>query len=138
MRKQKTIKIDDREITVREITVKEIRDFWQDFETVPVMDMENIFAVLERFMPTCILGMASSDLDNMTPSEAKQIYDTFTEVNDVFFSVARLIQGENPILVGLRQALVPLLLMRFAGFFRLDTQESLTTDTDSLSEQPES
>jgi hypothetical protein len=131
MRKQTVIKIDAKEITIREITVKEIRAFWQEFESHNSVNLEDVYGILKRFIPTCMFGIGADDIEDMAPSEIKMLYDAFTEVNDVFFNVARQIQGENPILVGLRQALIPLLMMRFAGLFQPVTEESLSTDMDS-------
>jgi hypothetical protein len=133
MRKQTVVKIDDKEIVIREITVREIREFWQDFETAPAAGIDGIYGVLERFVPTCIFGVTIKDFDDMPPSDIKRIYDAFTEVNDVFFGAARLVKGENPLIAGLQEVIIPLLMMRFAGFFAPGMQESLTTGTDSLS-----
>jgi len=131
MRQRKVIKIDDREITVKEITVREIRSFWQDLETEPAAGVDGIYNVLTRFIPVAVDGITVEGLDDLAPSEVQVLYDTFMEVNTVFFKAARLIEGEDPIIVGLRRALLPLLMIRFAGFFAAATPESGTTDTPS-------
>jgi hypothetical protein len=123
--------IGNRIITTKEITVRQIRQFWNDFETEQAIGIEGLYNVLEKFIPICVQGVTIADLIDMTPSEIKQIYDKFCEVNATFFQVARLVEGENPIIVGLRQAIVPLLMIRFVDLFKPVTSASGTTDTAS-------
>lgn len=138
MRLQKIITIDDRRITVKEITVREIRSFWQDMETEPAAGIEGLYSVLSRFVPVAVEGIALEGLDDLAPSELQLLYDTFMEVNTVFFKAARLIEGENPIIVGLRTALLPLLMIRFAGLFTQAMPEPGITDIPSSSPPSES
>jgi len=114
MRLREVIKIDDREITVKEITVREIRNFWSEMEAVEQNPgIEGSYDVMRRFLPTCVDGVSPEDLEDMTPSEINQIYEAFMRVNSTFFGVARQIAGENPLLVGLRKAVLPVLMLRF-------------------------
>jgi hypothetical protein len=138
MRQSKAITIDDRRITVKEITVREIRSFWQDMETEPAGGVEGIYSVLARFLPVAVEDITIDGLDDLAPSEIQILYDTFMEVNTVFFKAARLIEGEDPIIVGLRKALLPLLMIRFAGLFAPDTPELGITVTASSSPPSES
>lgn len=137
MRPAKVIKIGEREITIKEITVREIRTFWQDLETEPQAGVDGMYAVLTRFFPTCVSGVALSELDDMTPSEIKQIYTAFREINADFFEAAKMIEGENPILVGLREIIQPLLIARFAGFFPTAIPEPGDMDSPSSSQPSE-
>ena len=79
MRKHKTIKIDDREITVKELRVKDIRH---------LIDLagrgltgDNADQVLEMS-----INMKMADLDDMAPSEIKTIWDAVREVNADFLA----------------------------------------------------
>lgn len=137
MRNEKVIPIAKKEITVKEITVREIRTFWQDMETEPKIGIEGLYNVLSRFIPVCMTGMTVADLDDMTPSEIKTLYSTFQEVNVDFFEAARMIEGEDPILVGLREVLKPLLMMRFAGFFPTAIPGPGITDSASSAQPSE-
>ena len=81
MRKIKTIKIDDKEIIVKELRVKEIRDMLSKSEKIKGAD--DIFAML----PACV-NVKTAELDEYAPSELQLIYDAFREVNAVFFGLA--------------------------------------------------
>lgn len=114
MRLREVIKIDDREITVKEITVREIRSFWSEMEAIERNPgIEGSYDVMKRFLPTCVEGVEIDSLEDMAPSEINQIYEAFMRVNATFFEVARQIEGENPLLVGLRKAVLPVLMLRF-------------------------
>lgn len=138
MRQRKVITIDNREIEIKEITVREIRNFLQDMETEPTPGIEGIYVVLTRFMPTCVNGITIEDLEDMPPSDIEKVYNTFREVNAVFFKAANLFQGENQLIIRLREAIVPLLMMRFAALYLPAIPEPGNTDTDSSQPHSES
>lgn len=82
MRKTKTIKIDDREITIKELRVKDIRQLMDqagggDFGLSRIGDLLPMVTDLEP-----------EALDDMAPSEIKTLWDAFREVNAVFFDLA--------------------------------------------------
>lgn len=84
MRKHKTIKIDDHEITVKELRVKDIMELFGTTQ-----DTSDILAKAEYFLPRCTEGITMDGLKAMAPSEIKTIYDAFVEVNQVFFDLAQ-------------------------------------------------
>ena len=91
MRKTKTIKIDDKEITVKELRVKDIRKLMGQMETLE----DDIFDGMGKFLPFATDDLKLSDLEGMAPSEIERIWDTFREVNGVFFRMmARMGVGE--------------------------------------------
>ena len=81
MRKTKTIKIDDREIVVKELRVKDIRNMLSKADDIK--GAEDFFTLL----PAAV-NLEPAELDEYAPSELKTIYDAFREVNAVFFSLA--------------------------------------------------
>ena len=82
MRKIKKIKIDDREITVRELTVRELLSFFEDGESVSLETLGKLLEVATE-------GLDMDSLKEMAPSEIKQVWEAFREVNAVFFDTAR-------------------------------------------------
>ncbi len=81
MRKTKTIKIDNKEIVVRELRVKDIRNMLSKSDKLD--GVNDVFAML----PACV-NLEPAELDEYAPSELQLIYDAFKEVNAVFFSLA--------------------------------------------------
>lgn len=94
MRKRDTLKIDDREITVKELTVREIMeiaelknvgsDTGKDGLTLAVFKRE-----FSNYLPRAVDGLTVDDMLDLAPSELQTIYDKFKEVNAVFFAIAR-------------------------------------------------
>lgn len=82
MRKQKTVKIDDREITVKELRVKDVRQLLEMSE----VNEDDIMSLLDRFLPV-VTDIKSEDLEAMAPSELKVLWETFKEVNADFLEV---------------------------------------------------
>jgi hypothetical protein len=91
MRKQEPVKIDKREIMVRELTVREILEI-AELKTV-TNDKDLSLALFKEefgnYLPKAITGIEFEEMLDMAPSELKVIYDKFLEVNTVFFDVAR-------------------------------------------------
>lgn len=86
MRKHKITKIDDKEITVRELRVRDLIELLDGTGVDP--KSANILEALRTFLPKCS-DLTVDDLIGMAPSEIKQVYDAFKEVNEVFFETAR-------------------------------------------------
>jgi hypothetical protein len=90
MRNSKSIEIDDKKITVYELTVAEIIGIG---ETKAIKekstDLSDFKSVLEDYLPKALSGVTLDELIKMAPSDLKEIYDIFREVNATFFDVAR-------------------------------------------------
>ena len=69
----------------------------------------------------------------MAPSELKEIYDAFAEVNAVFLELATKLEGESPFLQGLRVQIVKDLMLRFAVSLPKDTTSETSGTTDTVS-----
>ena len=81
MRKIKMIKIDDKEITVRELTVRQVWGLFQDGgEMTSRMD-----SLLEM---SCS-GLSRDDAMDLAPSEVMLVWDIFKEVNADFLELAK-------------------------------------------------
>lgn len=82
MRKSKTIKIDDREITVKELRVKDVRQLLEMSEA----NEDDIMALIDKFLPI-VTDIKSKDMEAMAPSELKILWETFKEVNADFLEM---------------------------------------------------
>lgn len=80
MRKTKSIKIDDLEITVKELRVKDIRQMLDSLS-----DISGIEQALE-LLPM-VTDLQAEKLEEMAPSELNQVWEAAKEVNAFFLSV---------------------------------------------------
>ena len=103
-RKRKTIKIDDREITVKELTIKEIMGIFTDFTEMAGTGLGDFKQQIETILPL-VTDISSEDIVKLAPSEAKEIYDVVKEVNAVFFEMAENL-GMTKILGNLKTSIV--------------------------------
>ncbi len=83
MRRTKTIKIDDLEVTFRELRVRDVRRIWEDLDSLDDQDLLSFAA--DRLPLIC--DLPAGKLEDLAPSEIRQLYDAFAEVN------AELIEG---------------------------------------------
>ena len=82
MRKRKTIKVDDLEITVFEVII-------EDLISVKLPEsMADLQTNLSDLLPRCT-DLTVDQIKKMAPSDLVQIWEAFREVNDVFFSLAK-------------------------------------------------
>ena len=135
MRNSKEVKVNDRLVTVLELTVKVIKALWNDItgisaetKTAPLFTNEKL--MMEHW-DKCIHGIKINEVDDLSPSELKLVYDAFLEVNDIFFDLALKLEKENPFLMSFREAVVSDLMLRFAALSAKDTETSGNTDTAS-------
>lgn len=135
-RLSKEITVAGKRVEVRELTVREIRNFWNTMGNAAGQGLDSLGDELKKFMPTCITGLPIEDLDDLTPTELKVVYDAFQEVNKVFFDVAQIVEGNHPLLMDLRLSILSDLIVKFAGLSRKGTQGSSITDSASSSGAP--
>lgn len=117
MRKTKTIKIDDREITVRELRVKDIRMVMEK-----AGDLAAGFANLPEILPLAS-DISVSDLEEMAPSELETVWGAFKEVNSVFFNLA--VKSGIPQMM--KDSLLTDLTATYAGLLKEATEPSEIT-----------
>lgn len=121
MRKEKTVKIDDKEIKVKELRVKDIRSIIEEAENT-----ENQVELIEKMLPKAI-SLSLSDLEELAPSEIKLLWDAFREVNAVFFDVLDRVE----VFKVLKDAIVQDLTGVFADLSSAVMPEPGTTDSPS-------
>ncbi len=127
MRKFKVVKIDDREITIHELRVKDIMSV-ADGKTT------DLFALIKELLPKAT-SLTLKEIQNMSPSELKLIYDAFKEVNEVFFGLAaslKLTSLLETLKQGALTAVQKDLSKLFADSSNGGIQEPQTTDIPSL------
>jgi len=86
MRKTKTIKIDDKEILIKELRVKDVLELMETSEG----QEKSWTDLIKEFLPR-VTNLTIDELTAMAPSEIQQIYDAFKEVNAAFFEMARAV-----------------------------------------------
>lgn len=110
MRKSKVIKIDSQEITVRELTV---RDFIQLIESIGAdASRTNLGEQIATLLPKAT-DLNLDKAKDMAPSELKEIYDAFREVNEVFFETAQQL-GLGDLVMTVKEAIMKDILELFA------------------------
>ncbi|MBW2598543.1 MAG: hypothetical protein JRC60_00220 [Deltaproteobacteria bacterium] len=120
MRKQKTIKIDEREITVKELRVKDIRDIIAKSDNLVGGELDQI----KDLLPLAT-DLASSEIEDMAPSELRTIWDAFREVNAVFFDLV----AKTGIVELLKTSVLKDLTALFATLSEQATETPGNTDT---------
>ena len=119
MRKIKTLKIDDREITVRELTVKQIMGL---FDSAGQGDATTAdLAGILKDKLGLVTDLALDDMTAMAPSELRQVWDAAKEVNADFFDLARAVglgQTVDQVLAQLKEALLSDFSSLFAASLR--------------------
>lgn len=133
MRKHKTVKIDNREIAIKELRVRDILDIFNAAgkSTEGAQDDLALFMGIFREHLPKVTDVAPEDLLELAPSEIKVLLAAFEEVNEDFFGLARRL-GIDQILVRLREAILADFSALAADFFRQATGgESGTTGSAS-------
>jgi hypothetical protein len=125
LRKHKSIKIDDKEITVRELRVKDLIELLDRTGADP--NNANLLEALRTFLPKCS-DLTVDDLTGMAPSEIKQVYDAFKEVNEVFFETARGL-GLGNVVADLKNSIRKEFSAAFADSFSRAMSPLKDTDT---------
>jgi len=110
MKKQITVEIDSKRFTISELTVKQIIDLSSSAKignTIAILSenkMVNIFAnfteELKIIMEKCC-DFNLEDLEKLAPSEVKQLFEAFKEVNADFLLILREV-GILPALVKIK------------------------------------
>jgi hypothetical protein len=90
MRKIKSFKIDDKELTVKELRVRDILQILNGTDG----DVD-IISQLESLMPKIVDGLSFEELIDFAPSEIQQIVEVMKEVNDDFLALSRRLGLDN-------------------------------------------
>ena len=122
MRKQKTIKIDTMEITIKELRVKDIRDIIAQTDEILSGGLDQI----EKVLPLTT-NLTLSEIEDMSPSELQIIWDTFKEINAVFFGMV----AKTGLAEALKDSILKDLTALFAASLNPATESPGNTDTPS-------
>lgn len=128
MRKTKVVKIDDREITVKELRVKDIRQLIEKAE-----ELDKGFEQMEDMLPLAT-DLSLSKLEDMAPSELTILWDAFKEVNAVFFDLV----AKTGIVKEVKSSILKDLTKVFADSLNQATEQKTSLNTDSDSSSPSS
>jgi hypothetical protein len=132
MRKSKTIKIDEKEIDIKELRVKDILEIFDMFGQEGIGDLEN---QIQTFLPMFTKDISLEDLKSMAPSEINQIVDAAKEVNSYFLSIARRL-GLGKLIKDFQEAIMTDFSGLLAGSLKQVMSKSLNTDIPHSSSQP--
>lgn len=127
MRKRKTIKIDEREITVLELRVKDAIEIYEEIESKK--GLEDIRKQVEQFLPRTI-NIDIEVLTTFAPSELKELYEAFREVNAVFFEAVQAL-GLDSLLNEIKKSILKDFMNLYAASSKPDIPKSLNTDIPS-------
>lgn len=131
MRKSKTIKIDEKEIDIKELRVKDILEIFDMFGQEGIGDLEN---QIQTFLPMFTKDISLEDLKSMAPSEINQIVDAAKEVNRNFLSIASRL-GLGKLIKDFQEAIVADFSGLLAGSLKQVMSKSLNTDIPHLLSQ---
>ena len=124
MRKSKTIKIDDKEIIVKELRVKDVLEI---FDLVGQEGLGDLANQIETFLPKITSDLSVEDLKKMAPSEIMQIVSAAKEVNSDFLSIASRL-GLDRLMKEFKEAVVKDFSGLLAGSLERVMSASLNTD----------
>ncbi len=120
MRKSTTHKLDKKKITIYELRVKDIRQLMESGDEI------NALSDIDSLLPMAT-DLKLEDFEELAPSEIKELWKKFKEVNADFFDLARKMGLEKL----LKSFIDENLTEAFADLFSSDTPELPTTDGDS-------
>lgn len=144
-RKTKTLQVEiddkEKEVVVKELSVAQIiniaddNDIFGDKEEDDEGKNDNIKKFAEsidsKLLPLCI-NIKLEDFKKMYPSDIKEVYNAFKEVNAVFFDLARQ-SGMTEVIENLKEEVIKSLQEEFlklpVDLLNQDTQESSNTGT---------
>jgi hypothetical protein len=113
MRKSKNGTIEGgKSYEVKELTVEQILRTIDEFGSAGT-DLEALKSQADKFLPW-VVNLKIDELKEMAPSEIRQVYDDFMEVNDSFFALARGL-GLDKVGSSLKEALAKDFIALFAS-----------------------
>ena len=109
MRQRETVKIDDREISIKELTVQEILDRMAGLE-----ENGDLIEAVRPLFEKILEGITFEELKRLTPSDIKLLWEAFKRVNAPFFE-ALAWTGLSNTLETIRKAFMSELLEKFSS-----------------------
>lgn len=146
MRLQNSIKIDDKEYTIRELTVREIIDVFSKNESedgsnhtpeegkiaMAVGQMFGGAGYLTRFLELAMPGTSLTDLVKLAPSELNKIWEVMKETNTYFFDLAQKLDLGETMVAAIKEVLKNFSTYAVSLSKQAMDQEFSNTDTPFL------
>lgn len=131
MKRLKRIEIDGQKkpFEVWEMTVAQVLEFAQREDLFSELSLKDFVRLAEELLPE-FTNATVDDLKKLAPSEIRELWEGFKEVNSDFFDVARAV-GLTGLLEHLQRAIISDFSKLLASLLSLDTPESGSTDTPS-------
>lgn len=137
MKKRKEIKLDDKEISIKELTIKDLiflchRVGWfPDLPDVGIDDLVDKYKdiPIHDLMLSFASDLTAKDVIVLAPSELKVIYDVFMEVNEVTFSTAKFF-GLDKILGEFKTTIVKGFVSEYVSLMGLEVKKIQSKVTD--------
>lgn len=139
IKRSNIVEIQGHTFTVRELTIREIINYFDRATQALTPEEEKEVGGLDVFkgyLDDLVELAIEEEIDidiflDFKPSELKELYDTFKEVNKVFFEIARQL-GASKMVDLLKEEFQQIYSVQLASSLKRDTQKPLTTDTPSL------
>lgn len=143
MKQREVVKIDDKEITIKELSVKELLylcrrggwidevadiDFKGDFEKQESMDLLGL-------MLDFASDLSRKDIIGFAPSEIKRLYVVFVRLNETTFSVAKYL-GIGKILEDTKADLIKVFMEGYSTFITSSALSKMSDIDDTDSSEP--
>lgn len=130
MKKRQIVKIDDKEISIKELTIKELiflchRAGW--VSNLSDMGLEKMSETYKDIpLQTLILSFASDltikDIIAFAPSELQVIYNEFVKINEVTFDTAKFL-GIDKVLEDLKTKLIREFLLDYSLLLKTESRK---------------
>lgn len=121
VRKSVKVTVAGKEVTIYELTVAQIKKFYRELTNVALDGSTDFPGTIQGLLEVCSSGITFAEFDDLTPSQIKEIYDKFKEINKTFFTVAAMVGGEHPVLVEIRASFLTELINRFVSYYQPGT-----------------
>lgn len=139
MKQRQTVKIDEKEITIKELSIRELlylcyRAGW--ISNAAGIDFKKQFEQQHDLsLPDLVLSFASDiskqELLVLAPSEVKELYSLFIKTNEVTFSVAKYL-GLDTMLENAKSEFVSVFMASYADFAKEEFQTLSNKDKVSV------
>jgi hypothetical protein len=127
--KQISIEGHEKEFVVNELGVNQVLQLLQRDDLMGDLSINNLEKTLVGLLPE-FSNITIADLKKMAPSEIRQLWEGFKEVNSDFFEVSRAL-GVSGLLETLKEAILSDFSKLLVSWLKPGMSEFLTTDTPS-------
>lgn len=135
MKRTKQISIEgfNKDFTVNELTVAQVMELFDNEDLLADTSIEGLKRTLAQLLPE-FSNITLEDMKRMAPSELRELWEGFKEVNSDFFEVSRAL-GLTTMLETIKQGVMSDFSKLLVSLLKPDTPESSITDTHSSATQ---